>query len=344
MEDTIKTFLNEGKLRSSFLAVKLIKEIDANSFIIADKSMVALLDTHEAPDHSKYLTCGNWYKLIKCQQDGKNTIKTNKLFKPVRTLIKYDIDGIDDQVQNFQNQIVADASVKKYEDFETLSKKQNHSKIDKLTVKVITMSRVIATNKGNYQICNIKDIYGNTTSINLYSNYLNRLEPFKIFTITNLRKGEVTKDSGKKMRLHTTGYTKIEDGSMEDSMNFQKIGNGEESITGTVIGFGDLSTYQSCRMHYKKLDDANNCPTCDKELIEAEMIKDFRSDIYIETQNLDDEETNVTQILMFKRALGIKPHEDPEEKLTSLAGKMAKIDYNSDDAGRFIAVSIQLME
>ena len=105
---------------------------------------MALLDTHEATDHSKYLTCGNWYKLIKCQQDGKNAIKTNKLFKPVRTLIKYDIDGIDDQVQNLQNQIVADGSTKRYEDFDTLSKKQNHSKIEKLAVKVITMSRLIS--------------------------------------------------------------------------------------------------------------------------------------------------------------------------------------------------------
>ena len=246
MEDNIKNFLNDGKLKSSFLTVKMIKDIDANSFIIADKSMVALLDTHEAPDHAKYLTSGNWYKLIKCQQDGKNTIKTNKLFKPVRTLIKYDIDGIDDQVQNLQTQIMANASTKRYEDFDTLSKKPNHSKIERLTVKVITMSRVIATSKGNYQICNIKDIHGNTTSINLYSNYLNRLEPFKIFTIINLRKGEVTKDNGKKMRLHTTGFTKIENGSTEDSMNFQKIGNR------TIIGFGDLSTYQSCRMHTRR--------------------------------------------------------------------------------------------
>ena len=91
---------------------------------------MALLDTHEATDHSKYLTCGNWYKLIKCQQDGKNTIKTNKLFKPVKSLIKYEIDGIDDQVQHFQNQIVADAMLR---NMKTLKPYQRNKIIRRLT-------------------------------------------------------------------------------------------------------------------------------------------------------------------------------------------------------------------
>ena len=344
MADTIKTFLSHGKLKTSYLTVKLVKEINFNSFIIADKSMVALLDTHDAPDHARYLTSGNWYKLIKCQQDGKSTIKTNKLFKPVRSMVKDEIEDIADQVENLERSIGNAASAKTYEDFETLSRKPNQSKVDKLTVKVITMSRIISTSKGNYQICNIKDVNGNTASINIYSNCLNSLEIFKIFTLTNLRKSEVTKNDETKMRLHTTGFTKTESGSNEDAVNFRNIGNGEQSITGTIIGFGDLTSYQSCKIHYKKLDEMNNCPKCNKELNDAQMLKDFRTEIYIEAKNLDDEETEVKQILVFKRALDIQLDEDVEEKLNSMMGQTAKIDFNSDDAERFIAVSIHLIQ
>ena len=38
MSDTIKTFLEDGKLKTSLVTVKLIKQISIDSYIIADKS------------------------------------------------------------------------------------------------------------------------------------------------------------------------------------------------------------------------------------------------------------------------------------------------------------------
>ena len=148
------------------------------------------------------------------------------------------------------------------------------------------------------------------------------------------------------MRLHTTGFTKIEGGTIEDAMNFKQIGNGDESITGEIIGFGELSIYQSCKIHYKKVDEDNNCPKCNKELKDDQMLEDLRTEIYIEAQdeNSNDEESEVKQILAFKRILDIKQGEDIEEKLNSMTGKRAKIDFNIDEAERFIAVSIQMIE
>jgi hypothetical protein len=344
MSDTIKTFLDDGKLKTSLLTVKLIKEVSSNSYIIADKSMVAILDTHAAPDHAKHLNTGNWYKLIKCNKGEKSTINVNKLFKPVKTLFKDEIGDIADKVENLENTLETTASTKRYEDFQTISHKPNHTKIDRLTVKVITMSRVITTSKGNYKICNIKDVNGDKASINLYGKYIDSLELFKIFTITNTRKGEVTKDDETKMRLHTTGFTKVEHGTLEDSINFKEVGNADQSITGEVIGFGDLAIYNSCKLHYKKLDENNNCPRCNKDLKDDEILEDFRTEIYIEAKRSDitDEESEVKQILAFKKALNIKPDDNIEEKLDEMTGKTLTIDFNSDDAERFIAVSIQL--
>ena len=346
MSDTIKSLLDGGKLKTSMIQVQLIKQISSNSYIIADKSMVAILDIQDAPSHSNHLNQGCWYKLIKCNKGEKNTIKTNKLFKPVKTLVKNELPDMSAQVQKLENAIVSSATSKKYEDLQTISMKPNQAKIDKLTVKVITKSRVITTSKGNYQICNIKDCKGDNSSINLYSKHLNRLEPFKIYTITNLRKGEVIKNEETKMRLHTNSFTKIEDGTIEDSMNFKQIGNGDQSVTGTVIGYGDISIYQSCKLHYKKIDENLKCPNCETELNKDGILDDCRTELFIEAEkgDKDEEESDVKEILIFKRVLAIKEGENIEEHLNELTGHMVKIDYNIDNAERFIAVSIDLVK
>ena len=162
MSDSIETFLEAGKLKRSLITVKLVKEINPDSYIIADKTKVAILDTHDVPGHAKNLIEGGWYKLIKCQKGDGNTVKLNKLFKPVKAAVIEDIDyqDIATEVETLEKTIKAKASAKKYQDFKTIATKENHSKIDKVTIKVITKSRVISTNRGNYQICNIKDANG----------------------------------------------------------------------------------------------------------------------------------------------------------------------------------------
>ena len=349
MSDTIKTFLKDGKLKTSMLTVKMVKSINSQSCIIADKSSVAILDIHETPDHARNMQTGCWYKLIKCQKSDGRTIKLNKVFKPVKTQVKEDIEDISAEIDELEKSLSDKASAKKYEDIQTIKNKPNQSKIEKITVKVTSKSRVISTGKGNYQICNIKDAKGDTTSIKLYSNYLDKLEQYKIFTITNLKKGEVTQNDERKMRLHTTNFTKIEVGTMEDTINFQHIGNGDESITGMVIGFGDIVVYQSCKAHFKKLDDDLKCPKCDKDLRPEEIIEDFRSEVYIEDlkAEISDSGTEVKEIVFFKRALDNLqdfPKTQVEKKIGDLEGKIVKIDYNIDYAGRFIAITIELTQ
>ena len=120
---------------------------------------------------------------------------------------------------------------------ETLS---NYSKVDVITAKVISKSRVIQTNKGSYQICTIKDVTGNTASLNLYSKFIDCLEPFKVCTFKSLHKAEVTKGDLSSMRLHTTNFTEIQDGSFEDKIRFQNISNGDKSEIGEILGFGEI--------------------------------------------------------------------------------------------------------
>ena len=75
---------------------------------------------------------------------------------------------------------------------------------------------------------------------------------------------------------------------------------------------------------------------------EEEILEDFRTELYLEVPK--DDEIDVKEILIFKRVLGANPDEDIDEKLTSMTGKRAKIDFNSDNNEKFIAVSIQMIE
>ena len=83
--DTLKTLLDSGKLKTSYIIVKVVKQLGSDLFIVADKSKVAILDTTDSPGYGKFLGNGFWYKLIKCNKgNDENIVKINKIFKPVK--------------------------------------------------------------------------------------------------------------------------------------------------------------------------------------------------------------------------------------------------------------------
>ena len=109
MGETIKSFLNTETLKTSSLTVKLVKELSLNTYIVADKSMVAVLDINDAPSQSKHLLQGFWFKLIKCT--GK-TIKINKVFKPIKTILTQEIDDLDIKVKELEKAFKTIANTK----------------------------------------------------------------------------------------------------------------------------------------------------------------------------------------------------------------------------------------
>ena len=83
MTDTLLSLCQLGKLRSSYLLILVIKRIDSDTFIIADKTKVAILDTSEGSNHGNELRDGCWFKLIKYPAEENGLVKLNKSFKPI---------------------------------------------------------------------------------------------------------------------------------------------------------------------------------------------------------------------------------------------------------------------
>ena len=131
-------------------------------------------------------------------------------------------------------------------------------------------------------------------------------------------------------------------------LNFQGIGNGQLTLTGQIIGCGEVSLYRSCKVHYKKVDDESNCPKCQNKLPESDIFSDFRLDMYIQVHKdaKEEEDIEVKEITVFKRALISRlencSDDDVELMIDGLTGKAVKIDYNVDESERLIAVTLDI--
>ena len=344
--DTLKTLLDSGKLKTSYIIVKVVKQLGSDLFIVADKSKVAILDTTDSPGYGKFLGNGFWYKLIKCNKGkDENTVNINKIFKPVKANKQEEIGDIGKLIKSLEQKMKKQLKKDEYIDFETLEKKENNSKIEELILKVISVSRTITTNRGNYQICTIKDFKGNKTSLNLYQKFLGALEISQIYKVRNLRKGEITKNEEVQMRLHTTSFSKIEAGTAQESILFEGIRSGDAMIEGELIGIGEIKKYQSCKIHFCKVNDESDCPKCMSKLTEKNIIDDFRMDLYVEESgSVENGEATVAEILLFKKTLSSHHSENIEDKVDDLVNKKIRVDYNIDDAGRRIATFVEFIE
>ena len=89
----------------------------------------------------------------------------------------------------------------------------------------------------------------------------------------------------------------------------------------------------------------DQCSKCMKVIEDAEKIEDFRTTIYVEPkQEKESDETDVMEVTMFKRALPNIETKNAEEKLTALVNTKIIVDYNIDNDGRFIAISVDLIK
>ena len=344
--DTLKTLLESGKLKTSYLEVQIVKRIEKDRFIVADGSKVAVLDTSETVGQGKNLTDGCWYKLIKCSKGEENhVVKNHRTFKPVKLAMRKNLGDIDSLVKEIETQIEKMSKKNEYIDFEMIEERENNTRIEEVTVMVMSKSRIISTNRGNYQICTIKDYKGNKTSINLYSKFIDHLEPLKIYKLVNIRKADITKNEKTEMRLHTTGFTRIGPSTEEDWNKFEDVKIADDVIEGKLIGVGDITSYNSCKLHYTKLSEEDECAKCMKYLKDADIQRDYRLELYVEDKGVNvDSDADVVEILIFKRNVPTEYRDNIEEKVEALLNQDMRIDYNIDDANRKIAVSVKLIE
>ena len=205
---------------------------------------------------------------------------------------------------------------------------------------VVTVSRLIDGKYGQYRICNIRDKTSDPLTLNLYSPHINKLQDNQVYSITKLKK-TILKNNDESVRLSTTKFSQIQNGTPEEELLFQDIQVADNVLEGCCIMYTNLYCYNSCPKHCTKLDEDLECLGCKMKINQEDVVKDFTCMLQIEDND------DLKSILIFKRHLnkmGELNETEIEENLSELfIGKQIKVHYNKPTEENLVAVKIDIV-
>ena len=206
---------------------------------------------------------------------------------------------------------------------EDTEKMEGGSIIPELTIFTLRISRIIQGKYGNYQICNFKDLKGNSGILNIYNNrLLGEIEEGKVYTFKNIYKTSIDKGYEKFTKLALKKYGAASEGDKDESKQFDQVKLGEIEVSGTVIGITDAK--MTCPEDNQAIEDGA-CKTCKKSKIK------LTATIYIQT----DEDVEQIKVSGWNLKTSFKSGMDPEVWFSQqLESKKIKVQadktYNDD--------------
>ena len=210
-----------------------------------------------------------------------------------------------------------------------------NEKTETLTVLIVSKSGDVAGMYGKYNIVTAKDCNADKNSIAIYHDKKKIVAVGKLLTFTALKKTSYKPDSSAFYRLATMWNSRIFEAKENDG--FQDVFLGDVMMTGTILGYEGLTTYESCKKCSTKLSE-DHCRKCQIEVVDK--INNFYVNLYV--QGID-EGAEILELFAFKTNLGINSEnpEDFEKELDDLSDKVHTIEYNiSEDNGKMKIVKI----
>ena len=188
VKSSLQEFLETGKLNGNYLILTVVNKIEDGKYIVGDKSSLGVLDLK---NNGKEMKSGTGIKLIKPIHVDKYTLQCHPHFSPAKTLENEKINPEEEEIKRIESKVKQTADTKQDENnltVEEIKKMSPSTMIQKVNFLVISVSRIIQTKSGQYQICGLKDIDGIKICINLYDKYMNSLEVGKVFTAEKIKK------------------------------------------------------------------------------------------------------------------------------------------------------------
>ena len=245
---TILDLLN-GKT-VNYIQVKVLKHINPDQYIVGDRTGLAILNLDS--DKRQNIEVGKGLKMVK-PSIAEKVITCHPKLSPMKTkALLMDLDS--EKMDELELIGKSKKTCTKGTNFQQIEDNYGSTAvIDSVLVYVTTKSRNIDGKYGAYQICNLKDNVGNSSSINLYRQHLNKLVVNKVYTLEKIKKTAINTDSG--IRMATTNFTKIKVATQEQIEIFDDVDIADHKITGTCVMFNDLSYYKSCNKHLSRLSE-----------------------------------------------------------------------------------------
>ena len=343
---SLTQFLDSNHLPGNILIIQVIRKLKPCVFIVGDSSGLALLDITENPHHEKELKVTSTVKLLKPVAKDKQTINTNKKFKPMQTKQDLNISPSEEDILKLN---VTNEEIQPKSDsitFQTIMTNTSQTIISLIIVLITNVSKIIETKMGKYQIIGVMDKDSKKLSLNLYDANIGKLEFGNIYRITKVKKLMIKKEEGTELRLTTTKFTKI---SKEDNeADFENVRLAENLIKGTILGYSEINIYLSCQKHWNKLSDDGECPKCEGSPTKTKS--DFNTDLYVQ----DEDTTDIKSFLIFKRQafclIDMKDNQVDEEsiinKMNELEGKECTVEFDepTDEENPIIPKRLKLSD
>ena len=321
---SVEHFMEHG---GKILKIHIIKKINGSNYIGGDDSK--LVHIKQTVSNFGELEEDNSYSFIKPQKENENTVALNPKFKPSK-VNKIETSKTITDADELETQIVVEKNETDGETLETIEKKSAKTKITKITVKCISISRIIHTAYGEYRIAKIRDTENNKGDINLNKHCKNKMEVDKIYHLENIKTTDYKNEDSEFRRLATMPTTIIRQVSKMEESKFSHMTLGDEKAIGSCVGIGKVFAYYGCKNCWKKVEpDAQLCARCNKSTEDRCM--EFSAELYIEIE----EEIMTAQ--GFKRQFpGEKIETVEEDEITELlenrvVGKKIEFEYNEGE-------------
>ena len=325
----------------NILKVHIIKKRNGSNYIGGDSTRLVHLKLTNSNFGDLEENCS--YSLIKPEKHDDKTIILNPKYKPSKTSKVHTSKNRND-AEEYEAEIEFREDETDGETFETINKKPGKTKLKKMTVKCISISRIIQTTYGEYRIAKIRDTENNKADINLNKHSKNKMEVDKVYHIENFKVTDFKNEDSKYRRLATLPNTLIKQIERMEEGQFSHITLGDEKANGTCIGIGKVFGYYGCKNCWKKVeDDASFCLRCNESTVSKTI--EFSAELYVEIE----EEIMTAQ--GFKRQFsGLKIETVEDEEITDIletrvVGKNLGIEYNEGDKDdNIILVKIQKID
>jgi hypothetical protein len=184
----------------------------------------------------------------------------------------------------------------------------------------VKLTKSVDTKKGNYKICDIKDVTGAKQTIILNDTQIANMVIGNVYYIKEIKFNSVKK------RLFISSSASIMLATSDISKEFINIPCGDFSCN-KILEWDTLTEYNSCPVDKKKLTDEFVCPKCSNKFEKDDKnIKDWLVHLVVMNPTEDDTRT----ILLFKKNFNISlENYIVSEQLDSLIDVEICLEYSS---------------
>jgi hypothetical protein len=204
------------------------------------------------------------------------------------------------------------------------SKKINHNFIELIQRESLAMyvklTRIVDNKKGNYKICDIKDVTGAKQTILINDTHLANMVIGNVYYIKDIKLNSVTK------RLFIPSSVSIMLATSDISKEFITIPCGDFRCN-KILEWDNLTEYNSCPVDKKKLTDEFVCLICSNKFDKDDNnIKDWL--VYLKVLNPTADDTRT--VLLFKKNFEISlEHYIVSDQLDNLIDVEICLEYSS---------------